>query len=108
MINFSKLFQICNRDLQQIVVFDEFDQSIQLNGLFLEQILCGILEINQNIELKSKFDEILIVNPHESIDDFIDDHQELFVCNGWTLKKTSYEDKKWNRTSNNVLSIAQL
>ena len=39
--------------------------------LFLEQILCGILEINENIALKSVFKEILIVEPFDSINAFI-------------------------------------
>merc|ERR1712039_1030502 len=83
MINFSKLFQICHRDLQQIVIYrTEFSPSIRFNDAFLEQILCGILEINENIALKSVFKQILIVNPFDSVDDFIDDNQELFGCNG--------------------------
>merc|ERR1712130_327024 len=89
MINFSKLFQIFNRDLQQIVIYDvttkELAPSINLSDVFLEQILCGILEINENVAFKSVFKEILIVNPYESIDDFIEENQELFVCNGWKL-----------------------
>ena len=114
MINFSKLFQIFNRDLRQIVIFsqifshaDRFHPCIPLNamnGMFLEQILCGILEINENIALKAVFHEILIVEAY-GIDDFICANQELFACNGWILRKTSYEDKKRTAKSDNALSI---
>ena len=108
MVNFSKIFKIFNRDLQQIVIFyddGEFNNSIHLDNMFLEQVLCGILEINENIALKSVFKEILIVNPFDSIDDFIDENQEIFVCNGWNLGKTSYQDKRRDARSDNVLSI---
>lgn len=115
MINFSKFLQIFNRDLQQIVIFkttvkEGFQPSIHLkNYLFLEQILCGISEINESIALKSVFNEILIVEPFDSIDDFIDEKQDLFGSNGWELKKTKYEDKKRNYIkSDNVLSIRPL
>ena len=113
MINFSKLFQIFNRDLQTIVIFtvipNGFIPSIHLlNDLFLEQILCGILEINENIALKYVFEKILIVEAY-GIDDFIFANQELFACNGWNLEKTKYEDKKRRGfKSNNVLSIVPL
>merc|ERR1712130_249572 len=65
MINFSKLFQIFNRDLQRVVIFYDspFQKDVHLNDMFLEQILCGILEINENVALKSVFKEILMVNP---------------------------------------------
>ena len=115
MINFSKLCQLFYRDLQQIVIYistpQQVDRSIPLNDVFLEQILCGILEINENIALKSVFKEILIANPFDSIDDFIDKNQDLFVSKGWTLNKTKYEDKErlmFKSHSHNALSISPL
>jgi len=68
--------------------------------------------INENVALKSVFKQILIVNPYayDSIDDFIDENQELFVSKGWTLNKTVHEDKRRanGAKSHDVLSISTL
>merc|ERR1712228_1098314 len=68
-VNYSKLCQIFDYKLQQIVItnipFDTFNQSIHLNFSFLEEIVFGIRAINKNVALKSVFNEILIVNPFE-------------------------------------------
>ena len=112
-VNYCKLCQIFNQKLQRVVIssiaFGDFAESVHLNSSFLEQILFGIQTINENITLKSVFNEILIVNPYESIDQFIDENQVLFVMNEWKLKKTNYEDKRRiNAKSDNVLSITPL
>merc|ERR1712228_280183 len=112
-INFSKLCQIFNGKLQQIVILNYkskgvFDQSIHLNSSFLDEILFGIQTINQTVALQSVLNEILIINPFESIHHFINENQVKFVMNGWKLNKTSYEDKKRESKSDNVLSIKPL
>merc|ERR1712228_564478 len=112
-VNYSKLCQIFDYKLQQIVITDipawKFNQSIHLNFSFLEEIVFGIRAINKNVALKSVFNEILIVNPFEDINQFIADNQALFVENGWQLKKTNYKDeKRGDAKSDNVLSISFL
>merc|ERR1712228_665654 len=113
-VNYRKLCQIFNGKLQQIVIFNycngtEFDQSIHLNFSFLDEILFGIQTINQTVALQSVLNEILIINPFESIHHFINENQVKFVMNGWKLEKTSYQDKKRNGAkSDNVLSIKPL
>merc|ERR1712228_1061804 len=108
----GKLCQIFDNKLEQIVItnipFDTFNQSIHLNFSFLEEIVFGIRAINKNVALKSVFNEILIVNPFEDINQFIADNQALFVENGWKLKKTNYKDTKRRAKSDNVLSISPL
>merc|ERR1712154_269962 len=93
MVNFMKLCQIFNMNLQRIVVSNRprnFKQSINLNASFLEQILFAIDVISKNVELNRVFEEILIVEPLDSIQEFIEENQTLFVEKGWSLKKTSY------------------
>merc|ERR1712228_802536 len=111
-INYTKLCQIFDNKLQKIVITNipkwTFNQSIHLNFSFWDQILFGIRAINKNVTLKSVFNEILIVEPFEDINQFIADNQALFVENGWKLKKTSYEDEKRGAKSDNVLSIMPL
>merc|ERR1712228_883176 len=113
-VNYSKLCQIFDNKLQQIVIFhytsgSVFNKSIHLNFSFLEEIVFGIRAINKNVALKSVFNEILIVNPFEDINQFIADNQALFAENGWKLKKTKYEDaKRRGAKSDNVLSITLL
>merc|ERR1712228_819469 len=105
----GKLCQIFDNKLEQIVITNiplwKFNQSIHLNFSFLEEIVFGIRAINKNVALKSVFNEILIVNPFEDINQFIADNQALFVENGWKLKTTKYEDKARGAISDNVLSI---
>merc|ERR1712228_130669 len=78
-VNYSKLCQIFDNKLQHIVIFKEsygdFEESIHLNFSFLEEIVFGIRAINKNVALKSVFNEILIVNPFEDINQFIADNQ---------------------------------
>merc|ERR1712228_338817 len=113
-VNFGKLCQIFNGKLQQIVIFNycdgtEFDQSIHLNSFFLDEILFGIQTINQTVALQSVLNEILIINPFESIHHFINENQVKFVMNGWKLNETSFQDKKrFGAKSDNVLSIKPL
>merc|ERR1712228_31867 len=113
-VNYSKLCQIFDNKLQQIVIFhndvgDVFNQSIHFNFSFLEEIVFGIRAINKNVALKSVFNEILIVNPFEDINQFIADNQALFVENGWKVKKTNYKnEKRKGAKSENVLSITLL
>merc|ERR1712228_149765 len=109
-VNYAKLCQIFDNKLQQIVIFNngygKFVESIHLNFPFLKQILFGIYTINKNVALKSVFNEILIVNPFEDINQFIANNQALFVDNGWKLKKTNYQDiQRKGAKSDNALSI---
>merc|ERR1712228_473401 len=111
-VNYRKLCQIFDFKLQQIVIFNDvqdFEESIHLNSSFLEEIVFGIRAINKNVALKSVFNEILIVNPFEDINQFIADNQALFVENGWKFKKTKYKDtRRQGAKSENVLSITLL
>merc|ERR1712228_247873 len=112
-VNYSKLCQIFDNKLQQIVITniprDVFNQSVNLNFSFLEEIVFGIRAINKNVALKFVFNEILIVNPFEDINQFIADNQALFVENGWKVKKTNYKnEKRKGAKSENVLSITLL
>merc|ERR1712228_946712 len=70
-LNYSKLCQIFNGKLQKIVItnipYDIFYQSIHLNSSFLDEILFGIQTINQTVALQPVLNEILIINPFESI-----------------------------------------
>ena len=74
-IIYSKLCQIFDGKLHQIVIFNnsfgDFETSIHLNFSFLEEIVFGIRAINKNVALKSVFNEILIVNPFEDINQLI-------------------------------------
>merc|ERR1712228_327665 len=109
-VNYNTLCRIFNNELQEIVIFNNekhnFMKSIHLNYSFLDQILFAIQTINKNMSWSYVFDKILIVNPYESVNKFIDDNQALFAKNGWILEKTKYEDKKRDSESDNVLSIS--
>lgn len=111
-VNYNTLCRIFNNELQEIVIFNNekhnFMKSIHLNYSFLDQILFAIQTINKNMSWSYVFDKILIVNPYESVNKFIDDNQALFAKNGWILEKTKYEDKKRDSESDNVLSISPL
>merc|ERR1712154_694831 len=86
MINFMKLCHLFNMKLQQIVVSNrgeyKFKKSIQLNASFLEQILFGIDEISNSVSLNRMFEEFLIVEPSDSIEEFIEEKQSLFAEKG--------------------------
>merc|ERR1712228_402520 len=77
-VNYRKICQIFDNKLQQIVITNisngVFKQSVHLNFSFLEEIVFGIRAINKNVALKSVFNEILIVNPFEDINQFIADN----------------------------------
>merc|ERR1711971_1068416 len=88
-VNYVKISKIFNKELKQIVIFshahDKYNESIHLNDIFLEQILFAIEEISQNVSLSSIFEEILIVNPFDSIQEFIEKERVLFIERGWKL-----------------------
>merc|ERR1712129_287231 len=107
-VNYMKVCKIFNKELKQIVICniaaDEFDQSIDLDNIFLEQTLFAIGEISENVSLSSVFEEILIIDPFGSIDEFIKNNQALFVQKGWNLDKISHTYKKrLNALSDSVL-----
>lgn len=116
MVNFAKLCQIFNMKLQRIVVSNRKMnfrnkyclESIHLNASFLEQILFGIEEISKNVSLSAVFQKFLIVEPLDSIKEFIESNQSLFAKKGWSLKKTSYCSERLNAKSDNVLSVHSL
>jgi len=111
-INFTKIIKVFLYKLESFEVYNEaygaFKPSISLNNSFIEEIMASIQTINESVSLRSSFKEFVIVEPKQSITDFMQQQQALFNEHGWTLKKTKYHHVPRNATSNNALSIAPL
>ena len=111
-IDFPKILNIFNTKLQTIIIFNmpgrAFEPSIYLNELFIDRIIKGIKIINGSLALKQTFDEFLIIEPQNSISEFINKYETLFKQNGFILSKITYKHPKRNSISNETLSIKKL
>ena len=112
-IHLTKILNLFKHKLKNIEIYniqraiDGFKPSISLNNLFMEEIIASIELINESVSLQSVFKEFIIVEPKESITNFINKQQALFNKYGWTLKKTKYEHPR-RRSNSNSLSITRL
>lgn len=107
--NFTRFIKLFRAGIEMIIVFSRADRvfvpSISLDTLFLTEILNAIYFINKCSSIKYIFKQFVIVNPMDDINNFINEHQLLFIQNGWILIYDAYRDVKRNDICENTLII---
>jgi len=93
-VNMSLFLRLFNRSLETLVIFlytsNEWRPSVRLNSEFTVYMLSGCQIIVSNPRLKRVFKEFVIMNPKDSISEFIAKRQSEFQAVGWALRKGEY------------------
>ena len=111
MYRLSLLFRLC-RNMKRLVVFshilkpDQYEDSITMNGPFLEEILkcMDILDETAN----DTFTELVIVKPADSIDDFMEQHDGILRQRGWSMVQKSYTHPERVATVDKALYVQRI
>ena len=94
-IQLRLFLQLFDRKLTSILIYrqnkSKFQPSIRLNRSFTISLLSGCTMIAADPELKSKFKAIVVLNPKNGINAFIEDQRNTFKQKGWRLEKKPYE-----------------
>lgn len=83
-----------------------FEPSLSLDDEFVAEIISSIIYVNQTVGCL--FNKLMIIEPKDSIQDFINKYQTRFREYDWNLKKIDVQKQEGNAaglTSTNVLSI---
>lgn len=111
-IDFTKLLTVFTKKVETVIIFNRryhsWDKSISLDALFISSMISAIKVINKSVSLRASFKEFIIMNPAESITDFIKKNESLFLSNQWTLKKKPYKHIRRGAVCDETLFIEPL
>ena len=111
MYRFSLFFRLC-LNLERFVVLSDilspskYEQSIPINGVFLEEILKCTDILDETVN--DTFTEFVIVEPTDSIEVFMEENEKMFRQRGWRMMKKPYTHQARAGKVNHTLYIQRV
>ena len=108
-IDLSLLFRLFCNDLESVVIsnigWPPFEPSIPLNGAFVRSLSDGLDTVSSSHGLREKLKEIVVIEPMDDIEPFIEQNHGLLEQKGFKMERGSYVHNKRGSECANCLLI---